>query len=102
MDYDGYFIPDEDVCTVEISNKDYSFTFLPDCGVVDNRKPVHFYTTKEACDALIKHTRVLFKTMLKELGKDEIKDKKLFNRANTIIDKMNIPAISHYQDCVGY
>ena len=103
MDYDGQVNYDDSVYTEEITEKDYSFTYIPDQEVVNPVEPIKTYTKEEADKLLIEHTKNMLEIMLTEkLGKNKEKDKELFNRTNTIINKIDIPHIAHYQTCIGY
>lgn len=103
MDYDGQVDYNDPVYTEEITEKDYSFTYIPDQEVVDTKEPIKTYTKDEADKLLIEHTKSMFEVMLTEkLSKNKEKDKEIFNRTNTIINKIDIPHIAHYQTCIGY
>lgn len=103
MDYDGQVDYNDPVYTEEITERGYSFTYIPDQEVVDNKEPIKTYTKDEANKLLIEHTKELFEVMLTEkLGKDKKKDKEVFDLANKIVDKIDIPHLAHYQTCIGY
>lgn len=103
MDYDGQVDYNDPVYTEEITEKDYSFTYIPDQEVVDTKEPIKTYTKDEADKLLIEHTKNMFEVMLTEkLGKNKEKDKEIFDRTNTIINKIDIPHLAHYQTCIGY
>lgn len=103
MDYDGQVNYDDPVYTEEITEKDYSFTYIPDREVVNPIEPIKTYTKKEADKLLIEHTKNMLKIMLiTKLGKNKEKDKEIFDRTNTIVNKIDIPHLAHYQSCIGY
>lgn len=103
MDYDGQVNYDDPVYTEEITEKDYSFTYIPDQEVVNPTEPIKTYTKEEADKLLIEHTKNMLEIMLTEkLGKSKEKDKEIFDRTNTIINKIDIPHLAHYQSCIGY
>lgn len=103
MDYDGQVNYDDPVYTEEITEKDYSFTYIPDQEVVNPTEPIKTYTKDEADKLLIEHTKSMLEIMLTEkLGKNKEKDKEIFDRTNAIINKIDIPHLAHYQTCIGY
>lgn len=103
MDYDGQVNYDDPVYTEEVTEKDYSFTYIPDQEVVNPIEPIKTYTKDEANRLLIEHTRNMLEIMLiAKLGKNKEKDKEIFDRINTIINKIDIPNLAHYQSCIGY
>lgn len=103
MDYDGQVNYDDPVYTEEVTEKNYSFTYIPDQEVVDPIEPIKTYTKEEADKLLIEHTKNMLEIMLTgKLGKNKEKDKEIFDRINTIINKINIPNLAHYQSCIGY